>query len=270
MRGIFAAGVLDQFLDQGFDPFQLYIGASAGACALASHLARQPGRNHRIFTDYSCRPEFISFTRFLTGGHLIDLDWLWEITIREIRLDLDAITSHPGSFLITLTAVDTGKALYLQPTREDLEDLLKASSAVPHLYRGFPTVRGLAVTDGGVADSIPVAEAHRRGATRIMVIRSNPASYVRRPGLASKVSSWALKPHPGVAAAVRNRAASYNETLRFIEHPPEGLEILQVAPPDDNGVRRLTRDREVLEHAYQSGRIAGQQAARDWQGGTAS
>ena len=39
MRGIFAAGVLHAFGEMGFDPFDLYIGVSAGACHLASHLA---------------------------------------------------------------------------------------------------------------------------------------------------------------------------------------------------------------------------------------
>jgi predicted patatin/cPLA2 family phospholipase len=39
MRSIFAAGVLHAFGKAGFDPFDLYIGVSAGACHLASHLA---------------------------------------------------------------------------------------------------------------------------------------------------------------------------------------------------------------------------------------
>ena len=125
MRGVFSAGVLDELLEQAFDPSELYIGVSAGACNLASHLAGQLGRNHRIYVDYSCRPEFIGAARFLRGGHAVDLDWLWEITIREIRLDLDAIFARDESYLITLTSVETGEALYLEPTRDDLEEMLR-------------------------------------------------------------------------------------------------------------------------------------------------
>ena len=36
MRGIFAAGVLDEFLQEKFNPFDLFIGVSAGAVTLAS------------------------------------------------------------------------------------------------------------------------------------------------------------------------------------------------------------------------------------------
>ena len=269
MRGVFAAGVLDTFLEECFDPFQLYIGASAGACTLASHLAGQIGRNHRIFTDYSCRPEFISVARYLVGGHLIDLDWLWDITIREIRLDLDAIVSHDGTFLVTLTSVKTGNPLYLQPRREDLEHMLKASSAVPHLYRGFATVRGQLVTDGGVADPIPAREAHRRGARRIVVVRSKPAEFVRRHGLGARASSVLLRSHPALAAAVRSRAARYNETSRFLTQPPADTDVFQLTPPEGTRVRRFSRDRTLLEQAYQAGRMAGHQAIDSWHGRSA-
>ena len=40
MRGIFAAGVLDEFLQEKFNPFDLFIGVSAGAVTLASYLCR--------------------------------------------------------------------------------------------------------------------------------------------------------------------------------------------------------------------------------------
>ena len=35
MAGVFAAGVLVCFFEEGFDPFNTYIGVSAGACNLA-------------------------------------------------------------------------------------------------------------------------------------------------------------------------------------------------------------------------------------------
>ena len=48
MRGIFAAGILHAFGKENFDPFDLYIGVSAGGCHLASHLAGQNDRNFDI------------------------------------------------------------------------------------------------------------------------------------------------------------------------------------------------------------------------------
>ena len=48
MRGIFSAGVLDTFLLEGFDPFDLYIGVSAGAGNIADASVR--------YRDITLRP----------------------------------------------------------------------------------------------------------------------------------------------------------------------------------------------------------------------
>ncbi|MEN6466632.1 MAG: patatin-like phospholipase family protein [Syntrophaceae bacterium] len=138
MRGVFSTGVLDGFLEAGFNPFDLSIGVSSGASNLAAYLAGMHGRNAKIYLDYSLRPEFLSYRRFILGGHLLDLDWMWETTIREIRLDLEAIYSRRRPFIAVLTDVMTGSAFYRFTGASDLEQTLKASSAMPLVYRGFP------------------------------------------------------------------------------------------------------------------------------------
>ena len=98
LRGVFSTGLLDAFLEARFNPFDLFIGVSSGASNLAAYLAGMIGRNRNIYMDYSLRPDFISYPKFLRGGHLLDLDWLWDITIREVRLDL-ASDLFPGEAL---------------------------------------------------------------------------------------------------------------------------------------------------------------------------
>src|SRR4051794_38376613 len=90
MRGIYAAGVLDAFLERGFHPFALAVGSSAGACNLASHLAAQHGRNRRCYATQMSRTEFIDARRFFRGGHWLDLDYLWDAFAREDPLDTAA------------------------------------------------------------------------------------------------------------------------------------------------------------------------------------
>lgn len=55
MRGIFAAGVLDEFLKQNYQPFARYFGVSAGATNVAAYLCKQPMRNYKVITDYCKR-----------------------------------------------------------------------------------------------------------------------------------------------------------------------------------------------------------------------
>src|SRR5208283_2004915 len=181
MRSIFAAGVLHAFGKEGFDPFDLYIGVSAGACHLASHLAGQNDRNFNITLQYSLKSDFINIKRFLCGGHLMDLDWMWEQTIRNYRLDLPylfhKLRSHNKEYIVVATSTATGNALYLQPDENTLEHYLKISSSLPIFYRNILEVNGEKATDGGIADAIPVREAYLRGATDITVIRSRPSDY---------------------------------------------------------------------------------------------
>jgi predicted patatin/cPLA2 family phospholipase len=264
MRGIFTTGVLDGFLEQKFNPFDLYVGVSAGAGNLAAYLADMPGRNRTIYTDLSIRPEFISLLRFLRGGHLMDLDWMWDITIARMSLDLPAIYSRRKPFLVGLTDVATGKAFSKETSAEDLEHLLKASSALPVFYRGFPLVDGRPVADGGVSDPIPVNEAIRRGSRRIMVIRSRPRGFLRKRDASSYFMSWFLKAYPGLRETVLNQNVIYNQAVSLIQNPPPGVAIVEVSPPAGFRLERFTRDAAVLLEGYEQGRLAAEDAISRW------
>lgn len=162
MRGIFSTGILDAFLENHFNPFQIAVGVSAGATNIASYLAEMYQRNYKVYTDYSARPDFINWLKFIKGGHLVDLDWLWDLSIKEIRLDLDKILNSKTEFYIGVTKVSTGESAFLKPVKNNLEEILKASSAIPVFYRRFLRLNETDYVDGGLADPIPVCEAYRR------------------------------------------------------------------------------------------------------------
>ena len=262
LRGVFSTGILDGFLESQFNPFDLFIGVSSGASNLAAYLAGMIGRNRKIYMDYSLRPDFISFAKFLRGGHLLDLDWLWDITIREIRLDLETIYSRAKPFVVVLTDAQTGAAHYKITGAHDLEHVLKASSAMPLLYRAYPEVEGRPMTDGGVADSIPVGEAVRRGARRIMVIRSRHRDYLKRPGLSEQVMRWHVRRYPLLQQAMKKRAERYNESVTLIRKPPAGVSIIEICPPESFRVSRLSQDRMILQEGYEPGPCVGRRGNR--------
>jgi len=264
MRGIFSAGILDAFLLEGFDPFNLYIGVSAGAGNIAAFLGEMYQRNYKIYTDYSIRPEFINWKRFLSGGHLLDLDWMWAMTIREIRLDLEKIFSKKKEFIIVTTSVSTGEARYLKPDADTCEDYLKASSSLPILYRYFPQVGSEMMTDGGIADSIPVIEAYRRGARNLMVLRSRRSDYVKKNGITTKIYALILRKYPNLSTVIQSRAASYMQAVTFIQNPPKGVQVVEVSPPDTFQTSRLTNNVNVLKTDYRTGMERGKTAIERW------
>jgi predicted patatin/cPLA2 family phospholipase len=268
MRGVFAAGVLDAFASRGFAPFDLAIGTSAGAAALASHLAGQPGRNRRCLLGLMRRPEFVhpwrGPTRVLRGGHWMDLDWLFEACRRDDPLDVPTLMACGVEFVVAATSADTGRAVYLVPDPEDASLLIKASSALPVLYRGPVVVRGQRLVDGGVTAAIPVEEAYRRGARRILVVRSRATGICRQPGLEHCLGALLERRSPALARAIWRSPAEYQATLDFIADPPSDCAIVEVAPPAPLATGRTTRELAALERDYAVGRASGEEAVARW------
>jgi predicted patatin/cPLA2 family phospholipase len=257
MRGVFSAGVLDSFGAGGFDPFDLYVGVSAGACNLASHLAGQYGRNFHIYSTYSITPDFISFKKYLRGGHFMDLDWLWESTIRDYRLDLKRIFSklkkEKKEYLVGVTSINTGTPVFLIPDADNLEHLLKVSSAIPLLYRKPLSIGNGTALDGGIADPIPVLEAYRRGAREITVIRSRSSDYVKKKSPMAFFLPVIFRKYPALAKALVNRADIYMSSVEFMNNPPEDLKIMQIAPPSNMEADRVTKNLQILKQTYETG-----------------
>ena len=266
MRGIFSVGVLDVFLERGFEPFDLAIGASAGACNLASHLARQEGRNRRCYFELMTQREFIDLRRALRRRSIVDLDWLWDRLAEREPLDVGAIVSSSVEFVVAATSAATGEPVHLRPGRLEMFDVLKASCALPFLYRAQITVGGVPLVDGGVSDPIPVEEAYRRGARRIVVVRSRPAGYVKEARWSSRLTPLLFRDRPAVAAAMQRTAERYRRAVAFLRSPPPGCQIIHVAPARPLVTQRTTQDLEALRADYATGRAAAEDAIRRWPG----
>lgn len=120
MRGAFTSGVLDAFLQQRFNPFDLYVGVSSGSTNVANYLAGQQGRTLTFYIDHSLRPEFIDYKRFFKGGDLLDLKWMWEIGEQEHPLDQQRLFASNPDFYMVLTHAKTGQAEYLRAGKDNL------------------------------------------------------------------------------------------------------------------------------------------------------
>ncbi len=264
MRGIFAAGVLDSFMKENFNPFDVCIGVSAGANNLTAYLAKMYQKTYRIYLDYMLRKDFINWRRFLRGGNLIDLDWLWEISKREIFIDDQPLFNYRAEFYIVVTQVATGEALYLSPTEENIFDLLKAGCAMPTAYRRFPVIDNEQMTDGGVADPLPVRQAYNLGATNIVVIRSRLQSTCSNDRLERLFCRLYLYKHKKLAQKLARNHFLYEQSLEFINNPPVDATVTVISPSQKFNTRTFTKDRRKLKKDYQLGREAGRRFLNKW------
>jgi predicted patatin/cPLA2 family phospholipase len=154
--------------------------------------------------------------------------------------------------------------LFIEPTEENLATALKGSCALPILCRDAVQLEGQRLLDGGVAAPIPVEEAYRRGARRILVIRSRPAAFVKQPSFFSWLTSLAFRASPPFANALRDAHARYRAAVEFIHSPPPDCTIVHVAPDAPLATRRTTQDLRALERDFALGREAGARALETW------
>ena len=264
MRGVFAAGVLDSFIEMNFSPFTLYIGVSAGSSNLISHLAGHKGRNYRVIMSCATSGQFINRWKFLKGGHYLDLDWFQSECLEMHPLDEQAafqrLKSTGSQFLVVCTNMETGKPIYCQPNIKTLHNILLGSCSVPLLYRSPVYIDDTRVIDGSVSDPLPIQKAYEQGATDIVVIRSREKSYRKSEGgLEAKVSSYVYRDYPNMQATIDNQPKTYNESVEFIEHPPTDTRVYQIASHTPLSTTRTTTNTDTLEVDYRLGQQLGEE-----------
>lgn len=264
MRSVFSAGLLDGFLAENFNPFDFYIGVSASAYNLATFLAGEAGLSLRTYQTLATDRRFIDYWRFLRGGHLLDLDWLFTTALAESNFRVENVYRQHKPLYVCVTDVVTGEAVYIATRAHNLIDAIKASTALPLLYRGFPPLEDRPMTDGGVADGLPVAQAIRLGAHNILVIRSRPASYVKKDTLGHRFIRWQLRQHTALTRTLRERVTRFNEAMTLIRTPPPGVNIIEICPPAAFNIGRFNRNPQQLQTGHRSGMQAARPAIAQW------
>ena len=260
-RGIFTAGVLDEFMRAGFNPFDLMLGTSAGAQNLSAYMCNQQGYARKVITRYTTSRQFFDPMRFVRGGNLIDLDWLVEATSQQMPLAMNyAETQFAQGKELWMCACrgDDYSASYFSPTPQTWLDLIRASSAIPGFYRSGVLLDGVSYLDGGVSDAIPVQEAARRGAQTIVVIRTVPSQMFYTPEWFKRMERWlgesSLQP---LVNLVQHHETSYSAIQRFIEKPPGKLRIIEIYPPKPLQSMALGSRLPALREDYKIGRLCG-------------
>ena len=286
-RGIFTAGVLDAWLDVGYDPFDMFIGTSSGSQNLTSFLSRQKGYAKRLIRGLSRHKRFFQLGRGLMGKNIVDLDWYFNKTIeakRTIDFETARRTLGERQLLITATNSRDRKPYFLSPTGSNNQwrELLKASSALPFLYRQgvklTPWLNTVAANqtntsnvqckvppqadfylDGGLAAPLPVREAYNRGARKIVIIRTVNADFQAQSAWVHKLSTLVCGSGycPRTIDYLVQHEQVYQQELAFIANPPADLEIVQIFADEKLQSKLLGSADMDLRHDHRMGFTAG-------------
>lgn len=266
MRGAFTSGVLDAFLEQQFNPFDLCVGVSSGSTNVANYLAAQQGRTLHIYLDHSLRSEFIHYGRFFKGGDLLDLKWMWNVVEQEYPLNQAQLFANSAEFYMVLTHAISGEATYVKASKDNILDGLRASSSIPVLTRQAVEICGEPYFDGGVADALPVHwTAQQDHVAKLMVIRTRPQNYSKTSRKGDQLlAKYLAKQQYGFSQSLLTRTQRYNDAVQFLQ-TPSSQKLLEVCPPNlKNMASRLSKNKAKIRYSYDVGLEAGYQAMEDW------
>ena len=267
-RGIYTAGVLDAFQTEGFAPFTGGIGVSAGAQNLLTYFLEQPGYARRAIAELTAAPDFFVPYRWFGARGMIDLDGYFERTIAhpDYLLPYQELRRLHGRRRLLFVATDryTLEPLYLEPDAATALEWMKASSAVPFLYRSGVRFGDRCLVDGGVGDPLPVRHAYRLGARRLLVVRTvaegeHTRSHWRR-SLTLAARAGAL---PGSwRSMLAAHESAYAAANAFIDAPPDDLELIEIRPRTPLRSGLFGSRSESLVADYRTGLADGERAIR--------
>ena len=255
MRGLFTAGVLDVFMENGIS-VDGAIGVSAGAVFGCNYKSRQIGRVLRYNLDYCNDKRYCSFRSLLKTGDLYGKDFCYnQIPNNLDTFDVDTYQNNPMDFYVVAIDIISGKPIYKKcddGTKNDLE-WYRASASMP-IVSNIVKIGELELLDGGIADPIPLKHFESLGYIRNVVILTQPENYSKKPNRFMPVFKKLYNKYPDFIKVMENRHKIYNAQIEYVQQREEEGLAFVIRPPEKLPIRRIEHNPYKLRKAYEIGR----------------
>ncbi len=258
-RGIYTAGVLDAFMENGIE-FPYVIGVSMGSCSGASFLGKNIRRQHDVILCSAQDKRYMSFGNLRKRGEYCNFDWAFgELSYDLFPLDQETFEKSGATYCVVATNAKTGKAEYFYPKslRHECPEI-RASCSMPGVTKGTE-IGGELYFDGGLADSIPVERALEDGCEKAVVILTQCKGYVK-PVTNRNFKKPFNNTYPLIGDAIINRSIVYNNQLERIRELEAEGRVLVIQPLADLKCTALEKSPEKLEAIYQLGYTQGEKS----------
>ena len=255
-KSVFSAGVLDAFLINRFNPFDIYIGVSSGAMSLSYFISGQYKTYFSLSKEVSVSTDFLSYRHAFSEQGYMDLKFLTKYAQENNPLELQKIkeSTNNKKFYVVATNLDDGKAVYLEPNKQNIYKCLRATSSLPFFTKGKCKINGIDLMDGGWSDSIPVKSASDFGANKIVVIRPHPLNYeINELSYLGLIAGYWWKNNLKVRDIFFKEHIHYNESVNFLKRKHKNIEILQICPDDFLKSSVIGTSKEDLIQDYHCG-----------------
>ncbi len=255
MRGIFTAGVLDVFIENGIK-FDNVIGVSAGACFGCNYVSGQEGRTIRYNMKYAKDKRYCSFSSLLRTGDIFGAEFCYHTLPNELdRFDEEAFIASGVPFYVVVTDVDTGEAGYHRMESASYEELewMRASSSMP-LVSNIVHIDGGRYLDGGVSDSIPLKASEALGCARNVTVLTKPRGYRKSADRSMPIIRRKYRDYPNLVHAMQVRHIAYNEQFEYCLRQEKAGTNFVICPKSPLPIGHICHDPLVMRETYDLGR----------------
>lgn len=255
-RSLFTAGILDYLMEHDIY-FKNVYSVSASAYVALSYISKQVRRTKESFIDYSKTEKVISVKSFFKTGCVYNIDLLFNRLPNEIMpFDYDEFFNSGQKLTMSLTDLRTGDPVYINEyeSREHLMDMCCSSTSFPIITR-TRFLDGRPMTDGGMADAIPIRKAVSDGCEKNLVILTQQSRY-RKKLKTSKLITTRYFWHRNFVKTIKERPYKYNADLDFVEQLVEEKKAIAFYPeitPPPLICFNMDRLEKFYQHGYQLG-----------------
>ncbi len=254
MRGMFTAGVLDVFMENGIG-FSAAVGVSAGAAFGCNLKSRQIGRAIRYNKRFCRDKRYCSLWSLVTTGDLFGADFCYRELPEELDIfDKEAYEQNPMAFYAVATDVLTGEPVYKRLDRADEACFLwmRASASMPLVSKPV-CVDGYTLLDGGMSDSIPLRFMQELGYRRNVVVLTRPRGYRKKPANTALLKTM-LHKYPAMVQVMAKRHVKYTYEQQVVFESEKQGNTFVLCPDSDLPLSRVEHDPDKLQQAYDEGR----------------
>ena len=127
MRGLFTAGVLDAFMEEGLY-FPCSMGISAGSMQGLCYLAHQRGRSLRMNTRFAKDPRYMGLRHLVKRGSYFNFHFIFgELSESIDPYDFVAAEQSKETLYIIMTDAFTGQPVYVSSRSCTMREFFKIS-----------------------------------------------------------------------------------------------------------------------------------------------
>lgn len=256
MRGMFTAGVLDCFMEEGIT-FSYAIGSSSGAVNVMNFVSGQKGRSRKLMElpkgDTYCGKE-----ELLRSGKFLNLEKMYGTYMyrEDLHFDFDAYFASSTKAEYVVSNCHTGVPEYLSEEKDEvrLAQIGKASCSLP-LVCGTTKLDDKVYMDGSMTNPIPLQHCFDIGCDRVLMISTKGEGM--EP---SNMGKWSFfmrliygKKCVPFIKACKNRLPLYFEQWDQVYEQEKAGKVMLMNPQGTVAIGHLETDQTKLFALYEEG-----------------